>query len=129
MSATISDRSVVVAAKDQVSCDLAGEAAILNIKSGVYYGLDPVGARIWSLVQEPRKVAGNSERDHRRIRSGAGTLRARSGRPSREASCRRLDRSEGWIGNLNGLSVLPASLRCKKIRDEADFPEPKKAAV
>ncbi|HLJ24911.1 MAG TPA: PqqD family peptide modification chaperone [Candidatus Acidoferrales bacterium] len=56
MSSTISDRSVVVAAKDQVSCDLAGEAAILNIKSGVYYGLDPVGARIWNLVQEPRKV-------------------------------------------------------------------------
>jgi hypothetical protein len=57
MSPTISDRSVVVAAKDQVSCDLAGEAAILNIKNGVYYGLDTVGARIWNLVQEPRAVA------------------------------------------------------------------------
>jgi hypothetical protein len=56
MSQTISDRSVVVATKDQVSCDLAGEAAILNIKSGVYYGLDPVGARIWNLMQEPRAV-------------------------------------------------------------------------
>lgn len=53
----ISDQSVVVVTKDQVSCDLAGEAAILNIKSGVYYGLDPVGARIWNLMQEPRKVA------------------------------------------------------------------------
>jgi hypothetical protein len=57
MNAAISDRSVVMAAKDQVSCDLAGEAAILSIKNGVYYGLDPVGARIWSLVQEPRAVA------------------------------------------------------------------------
>jgi Coenzyme PQQ synthesis protein D (PqqD) len=57
MSATISDRSVVVATKDQVSCDLAGEAAILNIKNGVYYGLDPVGARIWNLMREPRAVA------------------------------------------------------------------------
>ena len=57
MSETISDRSVVVATKDQVSCDLAGEAAILNIKNGVYYGLNPVGARIWTLVQEPRAVA------------------------------------------------------------------------
>ncbi len=56
MSATISDRSVVVAAKDQVSCDLAGEAAILNIKSGVYYGLDPIGAQIWRLMQEPCAV-------------------------------------------------------------------------
>lgn len=57
MSMSISDRSVVVVAKDQVSCDLAGEAAILNVKNGVYYGLDPVGARIWSLIQEPRAVA------------------------------------------------------------------------
>ena len=57
MSTSISDRSVVVVAKDQVSCDLAGEAAILNVKSGVYYGLDPVGARIWNLMQEPRPVA------------------------------------------------------------------------
>jgi hypothetical protein len=57
MSPTISDRSIVVTAKDQVSCDLAGEAAILNITSGVYYGLDPIGARIWNLMQEPRAVA------------------------------------------------------------------------
>ena len=53
----ISDQTVVVAAKEQVSCDLAGEAAILNIKNGVYYGLNPVGARVWNLVQEPRAVA------------------------------------------------------------------------
>jgi len=57
MNPAISDQSIVVAAKDQVSCELAGEAAILNIKNGVYYGLDPVGARIWSLMQEPRAVA------------------------------------------------------------------------
>jgi hypothetical protein len=56
MSATISGRSVVVVARDQVSCDLAGEAAILNVKNGLYYGLDPVGARIWDLMQEPREV-------------------------------------------------------------------------
>jgi hypothetical protein len=57
MNPTISDQTVVVVAKDQVSCDLAGEAAILNIKSGIYYGLDPVGARIWNLMQQPRAVA------------------------------------------------------------------------
>jgi hypothetical protein len=57
MNPAISNQSIVVAAKDQVSCDLAGEAAILNIKNGVYYGLDPVGARIWNLLQEPCAVA------------------------------------------------------------------------
>ena len=54
---TLSDKSRIVVSKDQVSCDLAGEAAILNLKNGVYYGLDSVGARIWNLVQEPRAVA------------------------------------------------------------------------
>ncbi len=47
----------VVVSPDQVSCDLAGEAAILNLKTGVYYGLDPVGARIWSLLAQPTTVA------------------------------------------------------------------------
>lgn len=45
-----------MAAKDQVSSDLGGEVAILDLKAGVYYGLDAVGARIWSLIQEPRTV-------------------------------------------------------------------------
>jgi|SRR5665213_1697808 len=63
---TISDRSLVVA-KDQVSCDLAGQAAIPNIKSGVYYGLDPVGARIWTLMQEPREVSEIQKHNYRRV--------------------------------------------------------------
>ena len=45
-----------MAAKDQVSSDLGGEVAILDLKAGVYYGLDAVGAQIWSLIQEPRTV-------------------------------------------------------------------------
>jgi len=53
----LSDQTRIVATKDQVSCDLAGEAAILNLKNGVYYGLDPVGARIWNLIQEPKTLA------------------------------------------------------------------------
>jgi hypothetical protein len=53
---TLSEHSVVVVAKDQVSCDLDGEAAILHIKKGVYYGLDPVGAWVWKFVQQPQCV-------------------------------------------------------------------------
>lgn len=48
---------LVVASTEQVSADLAGEAAILNLKSGIYYGLDSVGARIWRLIVEPRTIA------------------------------------------------------------------------
>lgn len=52
----LSEQSVVAATKDQVSCNLGAEAAILNTKEGIYYGLDPVGAEIWKLLQTPRKV-------------------------------------------------------------------------
>jgi hypothetical protein len=53
MKREISERSTVVATKDQVSSDLGGEVAILDLTGGVYYGLDEVGARIWELIQEP----------------------------------------------------------------------------
>jgi coenzyme PQQ synthesis protein D (PqqD) len=48
--------SSVVAAKNQVSSDLGGEVAILDLEGGTYYGLDAVGARIWDLIQEPKTV-------------------------------------------------------------------------
>ena len=57
MKEELSLGSVIVAAKEQVSCDLAGEAAILDLKSGQYYGLNPIGARIWSLIEKPRSIA------------------------------------------------------------------------
>ena len=49
----ISIDSIVVVADNVVSCDLDTEVAILNLKDGVYYGLDPVGAKIWNLIQKP----------------------------------------------------------------------------
>ena len=48
--------SIVKVADEQVSCDLAGEAVILHLKSGEYFGLNEVGARIWNLIQEPKRV-------------------------------------------------------------------------
>jgi hypothetical protein len=53
----ISTDSIVVAATNQVSCELAGEAAILDLKRGVYYGLDPVGSAVWQMIAEPRRVS------------------------------------------------------------------------
>ena len=53
----VSTESVVVASSDQVSCDLAGEAVILSLRTGAYHGLDPIAARIWTLVQKPSDVA------------------------------------------------------------------------
>jgi hypothetical protein len=56
MDACLSVHSVVRATPEQVSCPLGDEAAILNLKNTVYYGLNPVGARVWTLLQQPRTI-------------------------------------------------------------------------
>lgn len=53
----LSNDSIVVVSPDQVSSDLAGEIVMLNLKNGTYYGLDQVGARVWGLIEQPRRVA------------------------------------------------------------------------
>jgi hypothetical protein len=53
----ISPSTHIVAARDQVSAEVEGEAVILNLADGVYYGLDGVGARVWELLREPRTLA------------------------------------------------------------------------
>ncbi|MDQ3605461.1 MAG: PqqD family peptide modification chaperone [Gemmatimonadota bacterium] len=35
---------------------MGGETVILNLADSTYYGLDPVGTRVWDLVQEPKTV-------------------------------------------------------------------------
>jgi hypothetical protein len=57
MNAPISMDSIVFAAPEQLSCNLADESAILNLKNTVYYGLDPVGTRIWHMLQQPTRVS------------------------------------------------------------------------
>jgi hypothetical protein len=37
--------------KDAVFRDLDGEAVILDLQSGTYFGLNAVGARIWQLIE------------------------------------------------------------------------------
>lgn len=57
MANPITLETTIQAAPNQISCDLGGEAAILNLDTGTYYGLDPVGAAIWNLLREPRTLA------------------------------------------------------------------------
>ena len=53
----ISPATVLVAARDQVSTEVEGEAVILSLSDGVYYGLDGVGAAVWERLREPTTVA------------------------------------------------------------------------
>jgi hypothetical protein len=56
MDAPLSLHTIVVAAPEQVSCPLGEESAILNLKNSVYYGMNPVGARVWDLLKQPKSV-------------------------------------------------------------------------
>jgi hypothetical protein len=47
--ATINEENVV-------SRELEGEAVMLNLESGLYFGLDEVGTRIWALIQEHKSL-------------------------------------------------------------------------
>jgi len=42
----------VAISRDVVFRDLDGEAVILDLASGVYFGLDPVGTRMWQLIEQ-----------------------------------------------------------------------------
>ena len=58
MGSSISKDSVVVAGENQVASEfLDDETILLDIYGGDYYGLNPVGARILSIVETPTPVA------------------------------------------------------------------------
>ena len=57
MSLPLSANTIVVASTEQVSCAVGEESVILGLQNSVYYGVNPVGAAIWKLLQRKRSVA------------------------------------------------------------------------
>jgi len=55
-SLSLSSSVVVQRSPNQIACDMGGEVVILDLKSGTYYGLDLLGAQIWSLIKDPVSV-------------------------------------------------------------------------
>jgi len=51
---TITLDTPVVIMRELLASALGEEKVILDMKSGLYYGLDEVGARVWDLLTEPR---------------------------------------------------------------------------
>lgn len=50
--------TVQFAVHPSVLCrQLSGETVLLNLESGVYYGLDPVGTRVWQLLLQGQTIA------------------------------------------------------------------------
>jgi hypothetical protein len=50
------DATQISAAPEQLCSNIRDEAVILDLKSGNYYGLNPVGAYIWQLIQASTTV-------------------------------------------------------------------------
>lgn len=48
--------SVVSVSQEQISCELSGEVVVLSLRNGEYFGLNPVAAAVWTLLQLPRSV-------------------------------------------------------------------------
>ena len=41
---------------DVIFRELDGEAVVLNLETGIYFGLDAVGTRIWRLLEERKPL-------------------------------------------------------------------------
>ena len=52
----LSSTANVVAAPDLLTGRFEDEVVILALRSGMYYGLEGVGARVWALLQQPMTV-------------------------------------------------------------------------
>jgi hypothetical protein len=44
--------------QDIISSGMDDETVMMSIENGEYYGLNPVGGRIWELLDRPRTAAG-----------------------------------------------------------------------
>jgi len=40
-----------------MTAQLPGEAVILDLVSGTYYGFEGIGAEVWEMIQKPLRVA------------------------------------------------------------------------
>ncbi len=56
------EQTVIAPSSQAVSCDIGGETVILDLASGQYFALDPVGTQIWQWLAEPCTAASICDR-------------------------------------------------------------------
>ena len=56
-SSPISASTTIAITRDLLTAEFGKEVVVLNLQDGVYYGLEDVGARVWTLLQSPVSVA------------------------------------------------------------------------
>jgi len=52
----ISAQSIVHRIEDIVASDIDDEKVMMSVEKGEYFGLDPIGSRVWELIDKPVKV-------------------------------------------------------------------------
>ena len=57
MKKNISTESIVSQTEDIVANDIDDEKVMMNVEKGQYYGLDPIGSRVWELIERPIRVS------------------------------------------------------------------------
>lgn len=70
----VSLQTTLVVNSDVLFRDLDGEAVLLHLESGKYYGLDEVGTRIWHLLAEHASVSAVFDRLLEEYEVEPGTL-------------------------------------------------------
>ncbi len=48
--------SPVVRREEILGAEVGNELVLMSVEKGVYYGLNSVGARVWTLLREPVRV-------------------------------------------------------------------------
>jgi hypothetical protein len=57
MQRAIGADTLIRRSEELVASDLEGETVMMSIRSGMYYGLDSIGSRLWQLIEQPRSVS------------------------------------------------------------------------
>lgn len=47
---------LLAAVSEHLWCELNGEAVILSLRNGKYYGMNSIGAEIWKYLQSPTRI-------------------------------------------------------------------------
>jgi hypothetical protein len=47
----LTDNSLLIRNSDLIAADMDGETVMMSINKGIYYGINGVGSRIWTLLE------------------------------------------------------------------------------
>jgi hypothetical protein len=53
----ISTESTVSRIEDIVVGDIDDEKVMMSVEKGEYFGLDPIGSRVWEMIERPVRVS------------------------------------------------------------------------